>query len=388
VPPPLLGGAAGYLQLVTSDGNAIRPIGETVALPITVRDRLAAAGSIEEPFFSDADVAGTHVRVLTLPLEPGYALQISRPLDEVDSALARIRTWLLVVALVGMAIAAGLGAGVARTALAPVRRLTQTAADVTETRDLSRRIEERGHDELARLASSFNTMLAALEASAQSQRQLVSDASHELRTPLTSIRTNIEVLARADGMPPGERESLLADVTGQLEEMTGLVAELVELARGDSEPAEAEDVRLDLLVEDVLERARRNHPEVAFSSTVEEVLVHGVPSKLERAVSNLLDNAGKWSPPGGTVDVTLHGGELTVRDRGPGIAVEDLPHVFDRFYRAASARSMPGSGLGLSIVRQVAETHGGSVSAEAAEGGGTRLLLTLPVAAPAATPAP
>lgn len=379
VPPPLLGGAAGYLQIVTGDGKAIRPIGERVALPITDRDRDAAQGRIEGPFFTDARVAGTHVRVLTLPLEQGYALQISRPLDEVDNALARIRRWLLVVALVGMAIAAALGAVVARAALAPVRRLTKTAEDVTETRDLSRRIDEQGTDELARLASSFNTMLAALEASAQSQRQLVSDASHELRTPLTSIRTNIEVLARADELEPAERESLLADVTAQLEEMSGLVVELVELARGDSEPAEAEDVRLDLLVEEMLERARRNHPDVSFTSELGETVVHGVPAKLERAASNLLDNAGKWSAPGGVVAVTLRDGELTVRDHGPGIAIEDLPHVFDRFYRAPSARGMPGSGLGLSIVRQVAETHGGSVEAEAAPGGGTLLRLTLPV---------
>jgi two-component system sensor histidine kinase MprB len=383
VPPPLLGGAAGYLQIVTQDGKTIRPIGESVALPVSDRDRSAAGGAIREPFFSDATVAGTHVRVLTLPLDDGYALQISRPLDEVDNALARIRNWLLAVALVGMAIAAALGTVVARAALAPVRRLTKTAEDVTETRDLSRRIDERGHDELARLASSFNTMLAALEASARSQRQLVSDASHELRTPLTSIRTNIEVLVRADDLPPDERESLLTDVTRQLEEMSGLVAELVELARGDTEPSEPEDVRLDLLVEEMLERTRRNHPDVSFAAELDETLVHGVPATLERAVSNLLDNAGKWSPAGGTVEVALHGGELTVRDRGPGIAEDDLPHVFDRFYRAPSARGLPGSGLGLSIVRQVAESHGGSVSAEAADGGGTRLRLTLPVAAPA-----
>jgi two-component system sensor histidine kinase MprB len=319
--------------------------------------------------------------VLTLPLEQGYALQISRPLNEVDNALARIRTWLFVVAIVGMGIAAALGLVVARAVLTPVRRLTETAEEVTETRDLSRRIEERGRDELSRLASSFNTMLAALETSALSQRQLVSDASHELRTPLTSIRTNIEVLARDRRLPPVERESLLRDVTQQLEEMTSLVSELVELARGDQEPVEPEDLRLDLVTGEVVERAGRNHPGVTFSTDLEETLVHGVPTTIERAVSNLVDNAGKWSPAGGEVEVTLRGGELTVRDHGPGIADADLPYVFDRFYRAPSARGMPGSGLGLSIVRQVAETHGGSVTAEAAEGGGTRMRLTLPVTA-------
>ena len=388
VPPPLLGGAGGYLQIVTSDGKAIRPIGETVALPISDRDRDAASGQADEEFFSDADVQGTHVRVLTLPLEQGYALQIGRPLDEVDSALARIRNWLLVVAVVGMGIAAALGLLVARAVLAPVRRLTRTAEEVTETRDLSQRIEESGRDELARLASSFNTMLAALESSARSQRQLVSDASHELRTPLTSLRTNIEVLARDETLPVGERESLLRDVTQQLEEMTVLVAELVELARGDRDPSEPEDVRLDLVTADAIARAERNHTGVVFRAELEETLVHGVRPTIERAVSNLLDNAAKWSPPGGEVEVTLRDGELTVRDHGPGIADEDLPYVFDRFYRAPSARGMPGSGLGLAIVRQVAETHGGAVSAEPADGGGTLLRLALPRPTPAPASAP
>jgi two-component system, OmpR family, sensor histidine kinase MprB len=383
VPPPLLGGAAGYLQIVTSDGRTIRPIGETVALPISDRDRAAARGEVDEPFFSDAHVAGTHVRVLTAPLRGGYALQISRPLDEVDNALARIRNWLLAVALVGMAIAAALGLVVAHAVLTPVRRLTATAEEVTETHDLSRRIEERGSDELSRLASSFNTMLGALETSARSQRQLVSDASHELRTPLTSLRTNIEVLARDETLPAGERESLLRDVTEQLEEMTVLVAELVELARGDREPAEPEDVRLDLVTADAIERAGRNHPGITFRVALEETVVHGVRPTIERAVSNLLDNAAKWSPEGGEVEVTLRAGVLAVRDHGPGIAGEDLPYVFDRFYRAPSARGMPGSGLGLAIVRQVAASHGGSVTAEPADGGGTVLRLVLPLTAPA-----
>jgi two-component system, OmpR family, sensor histidine kinase MprB len=386
LPPAFLGGASGYLQLVTSDGRAIRPIGESVALPITDRDRAAASGEIGEAFFSDADVRGTHVRVLTLPLEQGYALQISRPLDEVDSALARIRNWLLVVAVVGMGIAAALGLVVARAALAPVRRLTRTAEEVTETRDLSRRIEERGRDELARLATSFNTMLAALEASARSQRQLVSDASHELRTPLTSLRTNIEVLARDETLPLGERESLLRDVTEQLEEMTVLVAELVELARGDKGPVEPEDVRLDLVTADAIERTKRNHPGITVTADLEETPIYGVRATIERAVSNLLDNAAKWSPPEGEIEVTLRARELTVRDHGPGIAEEDLPFVFDRFYRAPSARSMPGSGLGLAIVRQVAEAHGGSASVETPDGGGTRLRLVLPSRAAVSTP--
>jgi two-component system sensor histidine kinase MprB len=378
VPPPALGGAPGYTQLVTASGSTIRPFAEGLALPVTGRDRAAAAGTSANAFFSDAHVAGTHVRVLTLPLGQGYALQIARPLDEVDSALARIRNWLLLIAALGVVFAAALGLVVARAVLTPVRRLTRTAEDVTETRDLSRRIEVTGRDELSRLAATFNTMLAALEDSSRAQRRLVSDASHELRTPLTSLRTNIEVLARDEELPRREREELLFDVTDQLTEMTALVAELMELARGDQEPAETEDVRLDLVVADAIDRTTRNRPGVSFRPQLEESLVRGVPATIERAVSNLLDNAAKWSPAGGEIEVTVNGGEVTVRDHGPGIDAADAPFVFDRFYRAPTARGMPGSGLGLAIVRQVAESHGGTVTAEAAEGGGTRMRLRLP----------
>jgi two-component system sensor histidine kinase MprB len=324
--------------------------------------------------------------VLTIPLgAEGYALQVARSLEEVDDSLDRIRGFLIVIALVGIGLAAALGLVVAQAVLAPVQRLTRAAEDVSETRDLSQRIDASGSDELSRLAATFNTMLGALEESAQAQRRLVSDASHELRTPLTSLRTNIEVLARDQALPPGDREQLLHDVTEQLTQMTALISELVELARGDQAPAEPEDVRLDLVAAEAIEQARRNRPGVAFTPDLEESLIRGVPSSIERAISNLLDNAAKWSPPDGEVEVTVRDGAVTVRDHGPGIAADDLPFVFDRFYRAPTARGLPGSGLGLAIVRQVAEAHGGTVSAEAADGGGTRLRLTLTPGAAAAT---
>ena len=220
-------------------------------------------------------------------------------------------------------------------------------------------------------------MLAALEDSARAQRQLVSDASHELRTPLTSLRTNIEVLASDRLLPPGERERLLNDVIEQLGEMTTLISELIDLARGEQQTAEPEDVRLDLVAADAVERARRNRPSVEFVTDLQESVVHGVPSTIERAVANLLDNAAKWSSAGGDVEVGVRDGTVTVRDHGPGIDEEDLPYVFDRFYRARAARGLPGSGLGLAIVRQVAEAHGGTVVAERADGGGTRIVLRL-----------
>ena len=377
LPPEPFGGAAVVAQVVIANGQVISAPDATAQIPVTAKTLQAARGEVEEPFYEDAHVSGTHLRVLNLPAERGFTLQVGRSLEEVDQVLGTIRRWLLAIALVGIGLAAALGLAVARAVLAPVQRLTRTAEEVSKTRDLSRRIETSGTDELSRLAATFNTMLGALEESARAQRQLVSDASHELRTPLTSLRTNIEVLAHEDALPPGEREQLLRDVTEQLSEMTVLIAELVELARGDEVPAEPEDVRLDLLTAGAIERTRRNRPGFAFTADLEETMIRGVPSTIERAISNLLDNAAKWSPPGTEIEVTVRNGDVVVRDHGPGIAADDLPFVFDRFYRAPSARGLPGSGLGLAIVRQVAEAHGGTVTAEPAHGGGTLMRLSL-----------
>jgi two-component system, OmpR family, sensor histidine kinase MprB len=371
-----LGAAAGYPQIVTDDGRRLRPPGETAALPVGPEVREVAAGERDE-FYDDAHVEGTHIRYITVPYGPAFALQLARPLTEVDESLDTIRTLLFVISLSGIGAAAALGLVVTGAALRPVRRLTEATERVTETGDLSERIDTKGRDELSRLAASFNSMLGALEDSTRAQRQLVMDASHELRTPLTSLRTNIEVLADGRRLPTEERKRLMCDVVEQLDELTTLIGELMVLARGEQPPAEPEDVRLDLLTADTVARMGRNRPEVKFETDLEESVVHGVPATIERAVGNLLDNAAKWSPPGGEVEVVVRGGELSVRDHGPGIDDDDLPHVFDRFYRAPSARGMPGSGLGLAIVQQVAEAHGGEVVAERAEGGGTRVTLRL-----------
>ncbi len=370
-----LGGAAGYVQLATADGEAILPPGSETQIPITNDVKRVAVGS-RGSFFMDAHVQGTHVRVYTIPTtKRGYAVQIMRPLSEVDASVSRVTRYLFLIALAGVGIAVLLGLLVTRAVLVPVGRLTRATEHVTETGDLSSRMDVSGEDELARLASSFNTMLGALEESVRAQRQLVADASHELRTPLTSLRTNIEVLARAESMPPAEREKLLADVVEQLAEMTALVAELVQLARGEQPVEETEPVRLDELVAESVERARRNAPGIRFAEDLAPAVVEGAPGAIERAVGNLLDNAAKWSPSGGTVEVLVRDGEVVVSDHGPGIDDSDLPYVFDRFYRAPSARGMPGSGLGLAIVKQVADSHGGSVVAERAPGGGARVRL-------------
>jgi two-component system sensor histidine kinase MprB len=367
-PPSQFGGAPGYPQVVTAQGQIYTP-GAT-PLPVNASvTRIAQRGS--GTLFMDAEVNDVHVRIVTVPyrLQPGVAVQIAE-------------NYLILIGGAGIAIAAALGMLVSRAALAPVRRLTAATETVTETGDLSQRIDETGRDELTRLAASFNAMLGALEESTRAQRQLVADASHELRTPLTSLRTNIEVLASDRLLPPGERERLLNDVIEQLGEMTTLISELIDLARGEQQTAEPEDVRLDLVAADAVERARRNRPSVEFVTDLQESVVHGVPSTIERAVANLLDNAAKWSPAGGDVEVGVRDGAVTVRDHGPGIDEEDLPYVFDRFYRARAARGLPGSGLGLAIVRQVAEAHGGTVVAERADGGGTRIVLRLNGAAP------
>jgi two-component system, OmpR family, sensor histidine kinase MprB len=376
IPPPVLGESGGYVQLVGADGNTLREPGFTLELPVGERTLEVAAGT-RDTYLEDATVSGTHVRMIVVPFANGLALQIARPLDEVDGVLDRLRWILLAIAIGGSGLAALLGLAVAQSALVPTRRLTEAAEDITATQDLRRRVDTDRKDELGRLAVAFNTMLAALEDSVEAQRRLVSDASHELRTPLTSLRTNVELLGKTDALPAEERRRLLDDVDTELDELSRLIADVVDLAR-DGEPERIEeDIRLDQLVTDAVDRARRRAPGITFETKLDATVVHGSRERLHRAVSNLLDNAVKWSPDGGTVKVRVADAGVSIRDHGPGIPEEDLPRVFERFYRAPDARGLPGSGLGLAIVRQVAESHGGSVSAERADGGGTIVRLQL-----------
>ena len=365
-PRQSLGGPPTYVQVISSSGE-----GASVPLPGLARAKqLAEAGGT--PFFSEGTVQHFHVRVYSAQVGDGLAVQVARPLGEVDHTLHRLRTYLLIIGLIGVGIAGALGLIVGQAALRPVGQLTEVAEEVATTRDLSRRIELDSTDELGRLASAFNEMLGALDTSVKAQRQLVADASHELRTPLASLRTNIEVLAGGKTLPPVDREKLLADVTGQIEELSALVGDLVEIDREHT--PEVEDVRLDELVASAVSRAKVRFPRVLFRTNLAESIVRVSPSQVDRAVMNLLDNAAKWSD---SVDVAVAGAEVTVRDHGPGIAEKDLPHVFDRFYRATAARNLPGSGLGLAIVRQVARAHGGEATAENAPDGGALFRLRL-----------
>jgi two-component system, OmpR family, sensor histidine kinase MprB len=371
--PVPFGGPEGYVQLVLPDGRAIgRPGGEG-QLPVEDRAReIAEEGS--GSYLTDMTVDGVHLRVLTEALPRGGAVQVARPLDEIDRQLDRVLLVLLFVGAGGVALGAGLGALVARTALAPIDRFTRRTERLAADPDPAERMEVEGGEELERLARSFNATLDSLERSVEAQRQLVADASHELRTPIASLRANIQTLGEADRLPPEEREALRRDVVGELDELTALVADVVELARGATPGELTDEVRLDEIAELVVERARaRTGGRVELAVRTEPTVVRGDPGRIHRAVSNLVDNAVKWSPPGGTVEIELSRGELRVRDHGPGFSDGDLPRVFERFYRADGARGLPGSGLGLAIVRQAAEAHGGSVQAANAPGGGALL---------------
>jgi two-component system, OmpR family, sensor histidine kinase MprB len=383
LPHQQLGGATGYVQLTQSDGRILRSEGKGSQLPVTAATRAVAAGR-RGAFFTDATVTGTRVRVLTERAPEGGVWQVALPLADLDSTLTHLKLVLAIVSLGGIALAAALGLLVSRAALVPVRRLTRSTERVTRTQDLGHRIEAGEEDELGQLAASFNTMLAALERSRLAQRQLISDASHELRTPLTSVQANLDALALGDRLPARERSRIVAAAQAQLRELTVLVGDLVDLSKTDVEQIEVEDVRLDLAAAGALERARLHAPGCSFVLDAEPCLVRAAPARLDRAIANLLDNACKWNPsetPTRAIEVRVRDGRVEVRDHGPGIAAEDLPRVFDRFYRAPAARGRSGSGLGLAIVRQMAETHGGSVHATNDPGGGARLTLELPALA-------
>ncbi len=395
--PASAGGPAPYVQVVLADGTTFHRQGD-LALPVAKQVVSVAAGTTG-PYMTDVHLGGSHLRELAFGIHQTFqgqpvAVQLARPLNGVDRVLSRMRLVLLLLAAGGIALAAVLGRLAARRVLAPLAEVADTAQHIGETEDLTSRIHVHADDEVGQLATRFNAMLERLESSraqldesVRAQRQLVADASHELRTPVTSLRTNIEVLLHEAQLAPVERQRIMIDVVEQTEELGALVNDLIELARGDLPAAEVQDVQLDQVVAESLDRAMRNFPSVGFESSLVPVLVEGAPERLGRAVNNLLDNAARHSPAGGVVEVSVDSSGVRVRDHGPGVNASDLPFIFDRFYRGSHARSEQGSGLGLAIVRQVAEQHGGSVSAHNADDGGavfTMRLPTLPASAASA----
>jgi two-component system sensor histidine kinase MprB len=330
---------------------------------------------------------GIDYRVATVPSQPGSALALAQSQEPTQETLGKLGFVMLIFGALGVVVAAAFGMAVARSGLGPVRRLTSAAEEVARTDEI-KPIEVTGSDEIARLAAAFNEMLTALGASRDRQRQLVADAGHELRTPLTSLRTNIDLLAQADsqgGLDSQARQELLTDVRAQLEELTALIQDLVQLARDEPLPMQPEPIDLADVVDHAVDRVRPRTGSVRFDVETHSWPVFGEPQSLDRAVVNLLDNAVKWSPPDGVVTVRLVNGVLDIADQGQGISGEDLPHIFDRFYRASEARQLPGSGLGLAIVQQTAERHGGSVGAGRTPEGGAIFRMTLPAAPGAQT---
>lgn len=372
--------ASGSSPYARFNSMVVAPDGSHVGLDLPVTKRmLAVANGAASDYFDSTNVPGFHIREY-VSAGPGGATVVVENLHPTDRALARIRFWALLIGGAGILIAAGLAAFVAAGALLPIRRLTAAAESVAATGDLSERVEHGADDELGRLATRFNEMLAALEESVGRQRRLVADASHELRTPLTAARANVD-LVREGHLSQDETRRALDEASTELSALTTLVSDLVELARGEERKLRVEEVHLDDLVAAAVERAKSRAPEATFVTSLSPTVVDADPVLLERAIGNLLDNAVKYSPPGAPIEVSVRTGEVVVADQGPGVAEEDLPRIFDRFYRAAGARSKPGAGLGLAIVREAAEAHGGTATVESGGAGGARFRITLPATA-------
>ncbi|NUK12447.1 HAMP domain-containing histidine kinase [Streptomyces lunaelactis] len=390
-----------YFQLVrTADDKPCvfaNSVG-TVQVDSSDQDVARRADPAVWTFRNGTDTDGRDVRVLTgaavaaVAQGPGggvvadTALLIGYPLKETEGTLNDLALLLLIVSGIGVLGAGAAGLWIARAGLKPVDRLTGAVEHVARTEDLTVRIPVEGEDEIARLSRSFNSMTAALASSRERQAQLIADAGHELRTPLTSLRTNIELLARSEetgrALPPADRTALMASVTAQMTELALLIGDLQELSRPDAvQSGPLKVVAFHDVAEAALRRARLRGPELAITADLRPWYVRAEQTALERAIVNVLDNAVKFSPPGGTVEVSLRDGELSVRDRGPGIPADELPHVFERFWRSPSARALPGSGLGLSIVVRTVQQSGGEIELKPATGGGTRAVIRLPGAA-------
>ncbi len=350
--------------------------GRTPELPVDAAVRKIARQA-KGSYYRSATVRGIHVEVLTIGDRYDHkAVEVALPLTSVDSVLSGL---LLTYALLiggGVILAGLLGALIARGAVAPIERFSEKTEQVTSALDRPRRLDETGATELRRLAASFNETLDALERSITAQRHLIADASHELRTPMAALRSNIQIFLESHRLPAPEREDLQGAIVAELDELTQLVSDVLELARGTTPSEHTEALELDVIVRDAAARAQRRAPQMSFELELDPTVIVNSPDRVARAVTNVIDNARKWSPPAGPVEVLLRDDQLTVRDHGPGFKAADLGHVFDRFYRADEARRMSGSGLGLAIVKQAAEAHGGFAQAANAPSGGALLRIS------------
>ncbi|GGZ09379.1 sensor histidine kinase [Streptomyces nitrosporeus] len=385
---PLRAPGSYSLQIIDASGTVCESPGSAPINP-TGADLAVAGDERQDVLYSGTDTAGKKMRIYTYRVvlrASGeiYAVSVARQESEVTGPLSSLAWVLVLVAGIGVLGAGAAGLWVARSGLRPVDELAHAVEHVARTEDLTVRIPVEGEDEIARLSRSFNTMTSSLATSRDRQSQLIADAGHELRTPLTSLRTNIELLARSDetgrAIPPDDRRALMASVKAQMTELAALIGDLQELSRPDAaQPGPLQVVALHDITRTALRRARLRGPELTVTDELAPWYVRAEPAALERALVNILDNAVKFSPRGGTIEVTLHRGQLTVRDHGPGIPAEDLPHVFERFWRSPSARQLPGSGLGLSIVARTVQQAGGEITLRPAEEGpGTVATVRLP----------
>lgn len=365
----------------------ISPPGWAVSVGDPIIFRSLTKGQEENGVTTSIETVGRE-RVLVKSNEYGGRVVLAREMTGTQQIMSSLAVVLIAISVLGVIVAIGVGMIIANAGLRPLARLQRAVEYVTRT-DKLKPIEVSGRDELAQLTHSFNDMMEALQRSRTRQTQLVADAGHELKTPLTSMRTNIELLMmvnRADStasIPPEEREALERDVLAQMEELSTLVGDLVDLAREDAPQQMDMDEDMADIMDTSLERVQRRRPDVHFDAEIIPWIVRGDAFALGRAMLNLMDNAAKWSPAEGTVRIRMTQVDertvgITIADEGPGIPPEDRERVFERFYRSAESRSMPGSGLGLAIVRQVIERHGGSIVADEAPSGGALMRVTLP----------
>jgi two-component system sensor histidine kinase MprB len=371
-------------QIIDTSGEVVaRPGGNPIALPVDDTDRSIAAAPAGTSTYRNVEVAGGAERLLTMAAGDDVAVQVSRSLTQTEDTLQTLTVLFAAVGGVVIAVAVASGFALTRRSLKPIGRLTVTAEHIARTQDVETEIDEVGTGEVGRLSAAFNEMLQALASAREQQRQLVADASHELRTPLTSLRTNIEVLSRAADrgqLDQADTRALMTDVRAELESLSTLVVEIVDLA-SDVSSADAsvfETVDLGELVTGAAARARRRYGVIVDVRVGGDTRVGAVPALLDRAVSNLFDNAAKWDQSGVPIEVVVRDRRVEVRDHGPGLGEADPQRVFDRFYRGPSTQSTPGSGLGLAIVKQVIERHGGRVIATNAPDTGAIVGFELP----------
>jgi two-component system, OmpR family, sensor histidine kinase MprB len=381
-----LQGSGWLLQVITKDGQTGTQGGPPTDLPVSSEDHAIAAGTRGERTF-DASIGGVNYRILTTPTTTG-AIQVARPLTENEDLLRHLNLVLVAVALTGGTLAALASVLIAKAQAAPVDKLTKLAEEVARTHDTTQRIEVATDDELGRLASAFNEMLAALHTSIARQRRLVADVSHELRTPLTSVRTNVEVLARANELPPEEAQVVRQAILSQIDELAAMVGDLTEQGRDDAVRQPPTRVMLDEITATEVHRSRAAHPSAQYTLSAVPTPVNCSAEQLQRAIRNLLDNAATWNPEGATIEVVVDPTGLTVRDHGPGIADQDLPHVFDPYYRSETARGKPGTGLGLAIVHDIVNRHGWTVTVDPAPDGGTLAAIRIPKTTTPEQPSP